>query len=116
MQYVKMKGREIFKHAVRTMSGACEEALTANNVPAEEVSWVIPHQANVRIIEAVAKHFGISMDRVVVELQDMGNTSAATVPVAFDKAVRDGRIQRGQYVLLTAFGAGITSGSALLRF
>ncbi len=116
LQYVKMKGREIFKHAVRTMSQACEEALKANNMAPEEVSWVIPHQANVRIIEAVAKHFGISMDRVVVELEDMGNTSAATIPVAFDKAVRDGRIKRGQNILLTAFGAGITSGSALLRF
>lgn len=116
LQFVKMKGREIFKHAVRTMSQACEEALNANQMSADEVAWVIPHQANVRIIEAVAKHFGISMDRVVVEIEDMGNTSAATVPVALDRAIRDGRIQRGQNILLTAFGAGITSGSALLRY
>lgn len=115
-QYVRMKGREIFKHAVRTMSQTCEEALKANDMPAEEVSWIIPHQANVRIIEAVAKHFGIPMEKVVVEIEDMGNTSAATIPVALDKAIRDGRITRGQNILLTAFGAGITSGSALLRY
>lgn len=116
MQYMKMKGREIFKHAVRTMSQACTEALEANDMPAEKVDWIIPHQANVRIIEAVAKHFGISMDKVVVEIENMGNTSAATIPVAMDIAIRDGRIKRGQNVLLTAFGAGITSGSLLMRY
>jgi 3-oxoacyl-[acyl-carrier-protein] synthase III len=116
LQFVRMRGREIFKHAVRTMSHTCEEALKANNMAPEEVSWVIPHQANVRIIEAVAKHFGISMDKVIVEIEEMGNTSAATIPVALDKAVRDGRIQRGHNILLTAFGAGITSGSVLLRY
>lgn len=115
-QYVRMKGREIFKHAVRTMSECCDEALKANNMSADDVSWVIPHQANVRIIEAVAKHFGIPMDKVVVAIEDMGNTSAATIPVAMDRAIKDGRIKRGQNILLTAFGAGITSGSILLRF
>jgi 3-oxoacyl-[acyl-carrier-protein] synthase-3 len=115
-QYVKMKGREIFKHAVRTMSLCCEEALTANNMSPDQISWVIPHQANLRIIEAVAKHFGIPMEKVVVEIEDMGNTSAATVIVALDRAIRDGRIQRGQNLLLTAFGAGITSGSILMRY
>lgn len=115
-QYVRMKGREIFKHAVRTMSESCDEALKANNMSADEVSWIIPHQANLRIIEAVAKHFGAPMDKVVVELEDMGNTSAATVIVALDKAIKDGRIQRGQNVILTAFGAGITSGSVLLKY
>jgi len=116
LQFVRMKGREIFKHAVRTMSQSCDEALKANEMSPDEVSWIVPHQANIRIIEAVAKHFGISMDKVVVEIEDMGNTSAATVPVAFDKAVKDGRIQRGQNIILTAFGAGITSGSVLLRY
>lgn len=116
LQYVRMNGREIFKHAVRTMSKTCDEALTANNMSPDEVSWVIPHQANTRIIEAVAKHFGIPMDKVVVEIKDMGNTSAATIIVAMDKAIRDGRIQRGQNVLLTAFGAGITSGSVLFKY
>lgn len=114
--YVRMKGREIFKHAVRTMSQSCQEALEFNHVHPDSVSWVVPHQANIRIIEGVAKHFGIPMERVVVEIEDMGNTSAATVAVALDKAVRDGRIQRGQYILLTAFGAGITSGTVLLRY
>lgn len=114
--FVRMKGREIFKHAVRTMSQACDEALKANSMDPSEVSWVIPHQANIRIIEAVAKHFGIPMDKVVVEIEDMGNTSAATVIVALDKAIKDGRIKRGQNILLTAFGAGITSGSILLRY
>ena len=116
LQFVRMKGREIFKHAVRTMSQACKEALEFNDMPADQVNWVIPHQANTRIIEAVARHFGISMDKVVVEIKDMGNTSAATVPVALDRAVRDGRIQRGHNLLFTAFGAGITSGSLLMRF
>lgn len=113
---MRMKGREVFKHAVRTMSQCCSEALEANKMSGADVDWVIPHQANVRIIEAVAKHFGISMDKVVIEIENMGNTSAATVPVAFDKAVRDGRIRRGQNLLLTAFGAGITSGSLLMRY
>jgi len=116
LQYVRMKGREIFKHAVRTMSNACDEALAHNGMTADEVNWIIPHQANVRIIEAVAKHFGAPMEKVVVEIADMGNTSAATIIVALDKAIRDGRIQRGHNVLLTAFGAGITSGSLLLRY
>lgn len=116
LQYVKMKGREIFKHAVRTMAQSCDEALAANKMKPEDVSWIIPHQANLRIIEAVAKHFGIGMDKVVVEIEEMGNTSAATIIVALDRAIRDGRIQRGQNVLLTAFGAGITSGSLLMRY
>lgn len=115
-RYMKMKGREIFKHAVRTMSQSCSEALEKNNFSGADVDWVIPHQANIRIIEGVAKHFGIPMSKVVVEIEEMGNTSAATVPVAFDKAIRDGRIQRGQLVMLTAFGAGITSGSLLMRY
>ncbi len=113
---VVMKGREIFKHAIRTMSSCCDIALKANNMTKEEVDWIIPHQANTRIIEGVAKHFDVSMDKVIVEIEDMGNTSAATIPVALDRAVRDGRIARGQNVLMTAFGAGLTSGSALMRF
>lgn len=116
LQYVRMKGREIFKHAVRTMSRACEEALKANNFDAAEIDWIIPHQANTRIIEAVAKHFGISMDKVVIEIAEMGNTSAATIIVALDRAIRDGRVRRGQNLILTAFGAGITSGSLLMRY
>lgn len=113
---VKMKGREIFKHAVRTMSACCQIALDANGMTKDQVDWVIPHQANTRIMEAVAKHFEIAMDKVVVRIANMGNTSAATVPVALDMAVRDGTITRGQTLLFTAFGAGLTSGSILLRF
>jgi 3-oxoacyl-[acyl-carrier-protein] synthase-3 len=115
-QYMRMKGREVFKHAVRTMSMVCDDALKHNKMSGSDIDWVVPHQANVRIIEGVAKHFGIDMGRVIVEIAEMGNTSAATVPVAFDKAVRDGRIRRGQNIMLTAFGAGITSGSLLMRY
>ena len=115
-QYVRMKGREIFKAAVRTMSQCCEEALNANHMRPDDVAWIIPHQANLRIIEAVAKHFGIPMEKVVVEIEDTANTSAATVIIALDRAIRDGRIRRGQNLLLTAFGAGITSGSVLMRY
>lgn len=116
MQFVRMKGREIFKNAVRTMSQCCAEALEFNEMHPDQIDWVIPHQANSRIVEAVAKHFGIPMDKVVLEIEDMGNTSAATVPYAFDRAIQDGRIQRGQNVLMTVFGAGITSGSLLMRY
>jgi 3-oxoacyl-[acyl-carrier-protein] synthase-3 len=116
LQYVQMKGREIFKHAVRTMSLSCQEALDANKMTKDQVQWVIPHQANIRIIEAVAKHFEISMDNVAVGIKDMGNTSAATIPVTLAKYVKESRIKRGDVVLLTAFGAGITSGSVLLKF
>lgn len=115
-QYLRMKGREIFKNAVRTMSSCCQEALDFNKVKLDEVSWLVPHQANLRIMEAVANHFDFPGDRVISIVHEMGNTSAATVPVAFDTAVRDGRIQRGQTILLTAFGAGLTAGSCLLRF
>lgn len=114
--FVRMKGREIFKHAVRTMSSSCQEALDANGMTKDQVDWVIPHQANIRIIEAVANHFDIPMDNVVVKIAEMGNTSAATIPYAMDNYVQEGKIKRGQVVLLTAFGAGITSGSVLLRF
>ena len=115
-QWVRMKGREIFKNAVRTMSSCCNEALEFNKVPMEEVSWLVPHQANWRIMEAVADHFNFPKEKVVSIVHEMGNTSAATVPVAFDTAVKDGRIQRGQTILLTAFGAGLTAGSCLLRY
>ncbi len=113
--FVKMKGREIFKHAVRTMSQACQEALDANSMTKDDVDWIIPHQANVRIIEAVAKNFEIPMDKVIVDIENMGNTSAATIPVALNQAMQSGKIKTGDLVLLTAFGAGLTSASALVR-
>ena len=115
-QYVKMKGREIFKHAVRTMSAVCQDALDANQMTIDQIDWMIPHQANLRIIDAVGNHFGIKPEKVIVNVQTTGNTSAATVPIAFDQAIRDGRIKRGQHVLLTAFGAGLTSGSIMMKY
>lgn len=113
---VKMQGREIFKHAIRAMGSSAKEALNATNMTYEDVSWFIPHQANTRIIDAVARHISFPKEKVIVEIEEMGNTSSATVPVVFDKAVRDGRIQRGQNILLAAFGGGLTSASALLRY
>ncbi|MBN8541698.1 MAG: ketoacyl-ACP synthase III [Deltaproteobacteria bacterium] len=114
--FLSMKGREIFKHAVRTMSDVCQEALDANGLVMDQIQWLIPHQANLRIIDAVGKHFGIPAEKVVINVDETGNTSAATVPIAFDEAIRDGRIKRGDNVLLTAFGSGLTSGSLLLKF
>jgi 3-oxoacyl-[acyl-carrier-protein] synthase-3 len=116
MQYVRMKGREIFKNAVRAMTQCCQEALEANHMTIDQVDWLIPHQANLRILDAVAHYFKIPPEKVVINLHDTGNTSAATVPIAFDQAIRDGRITRGQNVLLTAFGAGLTSGSLMMRY
>jgi 3-oxoacyl-[acyl-carrier-protein] synthase-3 len=107
-KFLQMKGREIFKNAVRTMAQCCKEALDHNNVSPDQVDWIVPHQANKRIIEAVADQFKFPMDRMVVYLHETGNTSAATVPIAFDWAVKAGKIKRGQQILLTAFGAGLT--------
>lgn len=116
LHYVRMKGKEIFKHAVRTMADGCQEALKKNGLTKDHVDWFIPHQANVRILEAVAKSLAIPMEKVILNLENIGNTSAATIPIAFDYSVRAGRIKRGDLVLLTAFGAGLTSGSLLLRY
>jgi 3-oxoacyl-[acyl-carrier-protein] synthase-3 len=116
LQFMTMKGREIFKNAVRTMAQCCQEALDHNKISADEVHWIVPHQANKRIIEAVADQFEFPMDRVIVYLNETGNTSAASIPLAFDWAVKSGKIKRGQTILLTAFGAGLTSGSILLRY
>jgi 3-oxoacyl-[acyl-carrier-protein] synthase-3 len=116
LHHMRMKGREVFKHAVRTMSLCCAEALEHNKMSGRDVDWMIPHQANARIIDGVAKHFGISLEKVINIIENMGNTSAATIPVALDIAIRDGRIRRGHNCLLAAFGAGITSGSLLLRY
>lgn len=113
---VKMKGKEIFKSAVRMLSDAALDALNKNNVSAPEVDWFVPHQANLRIIEAVAKRMGIPMEKVITNLDEYGNTSAATIPTAFDQGVRQGKIKRGDLVLLDVFGGGATYGSALLRY
>ncbi len=114
--YTKMRGNEVFKMAVRTLSRIVDETLEANGMHADEIDWLVPHQANIRIIEATAKKLGMSLERVVVTVQSHGNTSAASVPLALDTAVRDGRIQRGQHLLLEAFGGGFTWGAALVRF
>ncbi len=114
--YLTMAGNEVFKVAVTELAHIVEETLAANNIDRQELDWLVPHQANLRIINATAKKLGMGMDKVVVTLDRHGNTSAASVPTAFDEAVRDGRIQRGQLVLLEAFGGGFTWGSALVRF
>jgi 3-oxoacyl-[acyl-carrier-protein] synthase-3 len=116
LQYVTMKGREIFKNAVKTLTLCCHEALEQNKVKSSEVDWLVPHQANMRILQSVADYFEFPTEKVVVSLDETGNTSAASIPVAFDLAVQKGQIKRGQLVLLAAFGAGLTSGSALLRY
>ncbi|MBC7420759.1 MAG: ketoacyl-ACP synthase III [Bdellovibrio sp.] len=114
--YMQMKGKEIFKNATRTMATACHEAMDAVNLKPDQIDWIVPHQANMRITEAVASHLDFPMEKIVSTVHETGNTSAASIPVAFDIAMQDGRIQRGQTILLTAFGAGLTSGSAILRF
>lgn len=114
--YVTMAGNEVFKVAVTELAHIVDETLTANNLDRSALDWLVPHQANLRIISATAKKLGMGMDKVVVTLDRHGNTSAASVPSALDEAVRDGRIQRGQLVLLEAFGGGFTWGSALVRF
>ena len=116
LQFVRMKGREIFKNAVRTLTECSRQALEHNHVSAEQVDWLVPHQANVRILEAVANHFHFPMEKVIVSLEETGNTSAASIPIAFDLARQQNKIQRGQTILLAAFGAGLTAGSALIRF
>ncbi len=113
---IMMKGNEVFKVAVKTLGGVAEQALTSNGIDKNDLDWLVPHQANLRIIQATAKRLELPMEKVILTVQDHGNTSAASVPLAFDTAVRDGRIERGQLVLMEAFGGGFTWGSALLRY
>lgn len=113
---IYMKGNEVFKVAVRTMGRMAAETLGANNLEKSDLDWLIPHQANYRIITATAKFLNMDMDQVVVTIDRHGNTSAASVPLALDEAVRDGRIQRGDMLLMEAFGGGFTWGSALIRY
>jgi 3-oxoacyl-[acyl-carrier-protein] synthase-3 len=114
--YIQMQGNEVFKMAVNTLGRIVDETLAANDMDKSEVDWLIPHQANIRIIQATARKLKMSMDRVVVTVDEHGNTSAASVPLALDVAVRDGRIKRGEVLLMEAFGGGFTWGSALLRY
>ncbi len=111
-----MKGNEVFKVAVSTLGRIVDETLEANNLDKHDIDWLIPHQANMRIIQATARKLDMPMERVIVTVHEHGNTSAASVPMALDLAVRDGRIQRGDLLLLEAFGGGFTWGSALVRF
>jgi 3-oxoacyl-[acyl-carrier-protein] synthase III len=114
--YVEMQGNEVFKMAVNTLGRIVDETLAANNLTQDDIDWLVPHQANLRIIAATAKKLKLSDDHVVVTVQEHGNTSAASVPLALDVAIRDGRIKRGETLLLEAFGGGFTWGSALIRY
>jgi len=113
---VRMAGNEIFKVAVKSLESIVQETLEANQISRADIDWLVPHQANIRIIQATAKRLGMPMERVILTVQEYGNTSAASVPMALDVAVRDGRIQRGELLILEAFGGGLTWGSVLLRF
>ena len=114
--FVKMAGREVFKHAVRSMSEAADRALDGARLTGDDIDLLIPHQANIRIIEATAKHSNISMDKVYVNVDRFGNTSSASIPIAIDEAIENGRIKEGSTVMLVAFGAGFTWASMIIRF
>ena len=113
---IRMAGSDVFKYAVKALDSVVEETLEANGLDRHDIDWLIPHQANLRIIEATAKRLDMPMERVVVTVDKHGNTSSGSVPLALDEAVRSGRVQRGQLLLLEAFGGGFTWGSALLRY
>ncbi len=116
LHFVRMKGRETFKHAVTQMASAAQTVLDRAQIGIDQVHWIVPHQANMRIIQAVGERLGAPMDKVVVNIEKYGNTSSATIGLALDEAVRDGRIQKGQLVLLIAFGGGFTWGAMLLEW
>lgn len=114
--FIKMDGQGVFKFAVRSLSEVAEEVLADNKMKGTEIDWMVPHQANIRIIEATAKKLGLGMDKVVLTVAYHGNTSAASIPLALDTAVRDGRIKPGQHLLMEAVGGGFTWGAALVRW
>jgi 3-oxoacyl-[acyl-carrier-protein] synthase-3 len=111
-----MKGREVFRHAVVNLAAVLEEVLSAAGLPVEAVDWVVPHQANARILDATARKLGLAAEKVIVTVDQHANTSAASVPLALAQAVDDGRIKRGDIVVLEAMGGGFTWGAAVLRF
>jgi 3-oxoacyl-[acyl-carrier-protein] synthase III len=113
---VIMEGNAVFKMAVNTLDQIVDETLAANNMQKSDIDWLVPHQANIRILQATAKKLDMSMDKVIVTVDRQGNTSAASIPLALDTAVRDGRIKRGQTILMEAFGGGFTWGSALIKY
>jgi 3-oxoacyl-[acyl-carrier-protein] synthase-3 len=114
--YMEMKGNEVFRVAVTTLGRIVDETLEANGLSKSDIDWLIPHQANIRIIQATARKLDLPMERVVVTVAEHGNTSAASIPLAFDQAVRDGRVHRGDMLLMEAFGGGFTWGSVLVRY
>lgn len=114
--HLRMLGREVFRHAVNNLAAVAEEALTANNLSTSDIDWLVPHQANLRILDGTAKKLGLRDDQVVITLDRHANTSAASIPLALDEAVRDGRIQKGQIILMEAMGGGLTWGSAIMRW
>ncbi len=116
LHYVHMAGQDVFKYAVRALSSASLTAIEYNGLTKEDIKWVVPHQANLRIIEAVSKRVGIPLDRFVLNIARYGNTSSASIPIAFDEAVREGTIRPGDLVLMCALGAGFAYGAALVRF
>ena len=111
---LEMSGSDVFKVAVRTLGDAAEDALKVNNISKEELDWLVPHQANLRIIQATAKRLELPLEKVILTVQDHGNTSSASIPMALDVGIRDGRIQRGHLVLMEAFGGGFTWGTVLM--
>jgi 3-oxoacyl-[acyl-carrier-protein] synthase-3 len=113
---ILMEGNAVFKMAVNTLDAIVDETLSAHGMQKSDIDWLVPHQANIRILQATAKKLDMSMDRVVVTVDKHGNTSAASIPLALDVAVRDGRIKRGEIILMEAFGGGFTWGSALIKF
>ncbi len=115
-QYIKMKGNETFKVAVKTLEDSVREALAANNLMAADLDLLVPHQANLRIIKAVASRLGLPLEKVMLNLERYGNTSAASIPLALDEAVKEGRIKEGSLVLMEAFGAGLTWASTVVRW
>jgi 3-oxoacyl-[acyl-carrier-protein] synthase-3 len=114
--HIVMQGKEVFKYAVQYMSDVVKETLAANNIEPSDIDWLVPHQANIRIIESTAKKLGMSMDKVVVTVDKHGNTSAASIPLALDSAVKSGRIKRGDMLLIEGMGGGLTWGAVLARF
>jgi 3-oxoacyl-[acyl-carrier-protein] synthase-3 len=116
MHFIKMKGNETFKAAVRALEGVAQEALEYNKIKPEEIDFLVPHQANLRIIQAMAQRLNMPMEKVVLTLPKYGNTSAASIPMALDEAVRDGRIKENHLLLFEAFGGGLTWASALVRW
>ncbi len=116
LQYLKMQGNDVFKHAVRTLVDSANKIMAQQGITSDEIDWFIPHQANIRIMEVVAERLEIPTEKVIITVHKYGNTSAASIPVAFDEAVRSGQIRKGDLILVNSFGAGLTWGAALFRY